>query len=113
MISTFLLFCDFSMLSLNTDVNEPTVRNKYKNLEKHSYFVGILKAIAKKGRIRIRYLVFGTKDLYPYLTLKLAWPEAIACHRPRWQGGVIRTYPPPSLIVHSHGQKSVIFRKSS
>jgi hypothetical protein len=67
MIST--VFCDFSILSLNTDVNEPTVRNKYKNVEKHSYFVGILKATAKKGRIRIHYLVFGTKDLYPYQTL--------------------------------------------
>ncbi len=40
----------------------------------------------------------------------VAWPEAIAGHRPRRQCGVIRTYPPP--IVHSHGQKSVIFRKS-
>ena len=25
----------------------------------------------------------------------VAWPEAIACHRPRRQSGVIRTYPPP------------------
>jgi hypothetical protein len=40
-----------------------------------------------------------------------AWPEAIACHRPRRLSGVIRTYPPPP-IVQSHGQKSVIFRKS-
>jgi hypothetical protein len=40
----------------------------------------------------------------------VAWPEAIACHRPRRQSGVIKA--PPPLIVHSHGQKSVIFRKS-
>ncbi len=33
----------------------------------------------------------------------VAWPKAIACHRPRRQCGVIRTYPPPP-IVHSHGQ---------
>ena len=39
------------------------------------------------------------------------WPEAIACHKPRRQSGVIKAHPPP-LIVRSHGQKSVIFRKS-
>ncbi len=40
----------------------------------------------------------------------VAWPEATACHRPRRLSGFIRTHPPP--IVHSHRQKSVIFRKS-
>ena len=25
----------------------------------------------------------------------VAWPEAIACHRPRRLSGVIRAYPPP------------------
>ena len=41
----------------------------------------------------------------------VAWPEAIACHKLRRQSGVIKAHP-PSLIVHSHGPKSVIFRKS-
>jgi hypothetical protein len=41
----------------------------------------------------------------------VAWPEAIVCHKPRRQSGVIKAHPSP-LIVHSHGQKSVVFRKS-
>ncbi len=45
------------MLSLKTDVNVPTVRNKQKKLEK-LIFVGILKATTKKRRIRILSRIF-------------------------------------------------------
>ncbi len=54
------------MLSLKTDGNVPTVRNKLKTLEKPLFFVGILKATAKKRRIRIRNLVYGSQDPDPY-----------------------------------------------
>jgi hypothetical protein len=29
----------------------------------------------------------------------VAWPEAIACHRPRRQSGVIKAHPPPSWYI--------------
>ncbi len=39
------------MLSLNTDVNVPTVRNKYKKkLEKHSFFCWHLESHCQKGQ---------------------------------------------------------------
>jgi hypothetical protein len=41
-----------------------------------------------------------------------AWPEATACHKPRRLSGVYQDILPPPPIVHSHRQKSVIFRKS-
>jgi hypothetical protein len=41
------------MLSLKSDVNVSTVRNKQKFLEKNLFLVGILKATAEKSRIRI------------------------------------------------------------
>jgi hypothetical protein len=41
----------------------------------------------------------------------VAWPEAIAHHKPRRQSGVIKAHTPPPLIVRSHGQKSETFRK--
>jgi hypothetical protein len=52
------------MLSLKTDVNVPTVRNM--NKKQTLFFVGILKANAKKRRIWIRNLVYGSKDTDPY-----------------------------------------------
>jgi hypothetical protein len=53
----------------------------------------------------------GERDIVHRNEAAVAWPEAIACHRPRRQSGVIKASP-PLLIVHSHGQKSVIFRTS-
>jgi hypothetical protein len=46
MIST-VLWLSNDMVSLKTDVNVPTVRNKQKNLEK-SFFVCILKTYCQK-----------------------------------------------------------------
>ncbi len=42
----------------------------------------------------------------------VAWHEATACPRPHRLSGVYQDITPPPPIVHSHGQKSVIFRKS-
>jgi hypothetical protein len=51
-------------MTLKTDVNVPTIRNKHKNF----VFVGFLKATDEKSRIRIQihYSVYGSKDPDPY-----------------------------------------------
>jgi hypothetical protein len=63
-----LLICDFSMtfyLSLKTDVNVPTVRNKQNNLEKKLIFWH-LESNCLKRWIRICNPVYVSKDPAPY-----------------------------------------------
>ncbi len=67
----FLLFCDFfyDFLSMKTDVNVPSKRNKHKNFVKKLIFVGIFKVTDEKGRIlsririRIRYSVVRVRGI--------------------------------------------------
>jgi hypothetical protein len=51
---------------VETDVNVHTVSNKRKNLEKKTYFVGILKSTNEKSWIPIRDPLYGSKDPDPY-----------------------------------------------
>ncbi len=62
----FVLWLLNDILSLKTAGNVSTVRNKLKSIEKTLFFVGILKATAKKRKIRIRNPVDGSEDPDPY-----------------------------------------------
>ncbi len=46
----------------------PTFRNKQKKLKERIFFVGILKATARKNRIRFRNPMYGSKDPDSYVS---------------------------------------------
>ncbi len=64
MVSTVLWLLN-DMLSLETDVNVPTVRSKQNNVEK-VIFCWRLESHCQKERIRIRNSMFWSMDLDPY-----------------------------------------------
>jgi hypothetical protein len=76
------------MLSSKTNINVPTVTNNRKKLRKKLFFLGKLKATAKKSRIRIRIRtpplwirspVYRSEDPNPDSFLNVTDPEHKKC----------------------------------